>query len=120
MKSRLIKKFRFDAAHHLPTFPEGHKCRQLHGHTFHVELVLEGEVDPAVGYLMDFGEIKRVAGPVMDGLDHQLLNDIPGLEVPTGEVLSRWLFDRLKPDLPYLALVRVWESPDNAAESWGQ
>ncbi|MCH8806667.1 MAG: 6-carboxytetrahydropterin synthase, partial [Planctomycetes bacterium] len=47
---RLSKTFTFEAAHSLPTFPDGHKCRRLHGHSFRIDILVEGEVDPARGY----------------------------------------------------------------------
>ncbi len=119
MRASLTKTFSFDAAHWLPTFPPGHKCRRLHGHTFYVDLVVEGEVDPAKGYLVDFGQIKAAAAPLIDALDHQLLNDIEGLAVPTAENLCRWLFDRLRPALPLLSVVRVRETCTSMAEYRG-
>ena len=53
----------FEAAHWLPTFPDGHKCRRMHGHSFKVTIVVEGEVRPEDGYLLDFGEIKKLTTP---------------------------------------------------------
>ncbi|MEM6334297.1 MAG: 6-carboxytetrahydropterin synthase QueD [Planctomycetota bacterium] len=119
MRTVLTKTLEFDAAHRLLTFPEGHKCRGLHGHSFKVDIVLEGEVDPAKGYLVDFGEIKRAAKPLIDRLDHHYLNDIEGLEVPTAENLAKWFYDRLIGDLPMLKLVRVHETATSAAEYFG-
>lgn len=119
MPTRISKTIRFDAAHFLPTFPDGHKCRRMHGHSFAADLVLEGEPDPATGYIVDFAEIKRRAQPIVDALDHRLLNDVEGLSVPTAENLARWIYDRLKRDLPQLVLVRVHESQDSVAEYSG-
>ena len=116
MKSRIIRKFSFDAAHQLHTMPEGHKCRRMHGHTYLCEVVCEGTIDPAVGYFLDYGELKTILEPVIDQLDHRYLNDIPGLEVPTAEMIARWIFDRLKPDLPSLVMLRLWETPQNGVE----
>jgi len=120
MKVSLTKTMSFDAAHWLPCFPEGHKCRRMHGHTFQLDIIIEGEVDPAVGYLQDFGEVKRIATPICEQLDHHCLNDIPGLEVPTVETLSKWIYDRLKPNLPLLAKIRVHETPTSFAEYAGE
>lgn len=110
MKVRLSKTFRFEAAHDLPTFPDGHKCRRLHGHSFAFDVVVEGEVDPAKGYLIDYGDIKRVAGPIVQQLDHYYLNDIEGLENPTSENIARWLWDRIRPQLPLLSEIIVYET----------
>jgi len=119
MKLSLTKTFRFEAAHWLPCFPEGHKCRRMHGHSFVVDVVIEGDVDPAKGYLMDFADMKKVIDPVCDQLDHYCLNDIPGLENPTAEMLAVWVYDKLKPDLPLLKLIRVRETCTSEAEYRG-
>jgi 6-pyruvoyltetrahydropterin/6-carboxytetrahydropterin synthase len=110
MHVRLVKSFGFEAAHWLPTFPEGHKCRRLHGHSFRVEIVVEGDVPPQQGYLVDFGDVKAAIAPVRDQLDHRCLNDIEGLENPTSEVLAAWLWERLAPTLPLLAEITVAET----------
>lgn len=120
MRVSLTKTIDFESAHWLPTFPEGHKCRRLHGHSFKVDVVVEGEVDPAKGYLVDFGEMKRVLDPLKDRLDHRLLNEIEGLENPTAEMLAKWVYDRVKPDLPLVSLVRVRETCTSAAEYRGE
>src|SRR5580700_2679543 len=46
MRARLTKDFTFEAAQTLPSAPEGHKCRKMHGHSFKIEVSVEGEVDP--------------------------------------------------------------------------
>jgi 6-pyruvoyltetrahydropterin/6-carboxytetrahydropterin synthase len=120
MRIALTKKFDFEAAHWLPTFPDGHKCRRMHGHSFHVDVVVEGEVDPALGYLVDYGQIKAAIKPIQDRLDHYLLNEIPGLENPTAEVLTRWIYDQLKPALPLLSRVVVHETCTSEAEYRGE
>ena len=53
MRVELSKSFTFEAAHWLPTFPEGHKCRRLHGHSFRVEVRVAGKVNETQGYLVD-------------------------------------------------------------------
>ena len=94
---RLRRQFRFEAAHYLPTFPEGHKCRRMHGHSFRVDVVVEGEVETDKGYLMDYGTVGELCEPVRRQLDHYLLNEIEGLENPTAENLARWVWERLAP-----------------------
>jgi len=120
MRVSLTKTIDFEAAHWLPTFPEGHKCRRLHGHSFKADIVVEGEVDPAKGYLIDFGQIKAVTDPIVKQLDHYCLNDIEGLENPTAEMLAKWIYDRLAPDLPLLKSVRIRETCTSSAEYTGQ
>jgi 6-pyruvoyltetrahydropterin/6-carboxytetrahydropterin synthase len=120
MHVRLSKTFRFEAAHLLPTFPPEHKCRRLHGHSFKFEVVVEGEVDPAQGYLLDYGRITKAADPLVDQLDHRYLNDIPGLENPTAENLASWIFHRLQPALPGLSAISVRETCTTGCEYRGK
>ncbi len=117
---RLTKTFRFEAAHRLPTFPEGHKCRRLHGHSFRFDVNVAGEVDPQLGYLMDYGQIKRVADPVVKRLDHYDLNEIEGLSNPTSENLAQWLWNQLRPHLPQLESIVVYETCTSACEYRGK
>ena len=116
---RLIREFTFEAAHRLPNAPEGHKCRRLHGHSFRVEVMCEGEADPTTGWLLDFGEIKQVLDPVMEGLDHQYLNEVEGLANPTAENVARWIWLRIKPRLRFLSQVSVAETCTSRCEYRG-
>ncbi len=106
----IFKEFTFEAAHDLPNTPEGHKCRRLHGHSFRVRVSVEGPVDPVTGWVMDFADIKAAFEPVHKRLDHYYLNDIPGLENPTSEVIAEWIWAQLKPTLPALSEVKLWET----------
>ena len=110
MHVRLSKSFGFEAAHWLPCFPEGHKCRRMHGHSFRVDVIVEGELDPSIGYLIDFADIKRATEPVERALDHRCLNEIEGLENPTSEMVAAWIWARLKPSLPMLSEIVVHET----------
>jgi len=120
MHVSLTKTIRFEAAHWLPTFPEGHKCRRMHGHSFVVDVIVEGDVDENAGYLMDFGEVKAACQPIEDQLDHRLLNEIEALANPTAEMLARWIYQRLKPKLSLLSRVRVQETCTTAVEYRGE
>ncbi len=106
----IFKEFTFEAAHLLPEVPEGHKCRRLHGHSFRVAIHVEGEVDNHTGWIMDFAEIKRAFNPLYNQLDHHYLNEIEGLENPTSENIARWIWKRLKPDLPNLSKIVLHET----------
>ncbi len=106
----IFKEFTFEAAHRLPNVPEGHKCHRLHGHSFRVRVYVEGELDPSLGWIMDFAEIKTAVDPVIKQLDHYYLNEIDGLENPTSEVLARWIWKRLEPVLPALSRIDISET----------
>ncbi|MCC6653293.1 MAG: 6-carboxytetrahydropterin synthase QueD [Candidatus Eisenbacteria bacterium] len=111
MRVELVKRFRFESAHRLPMVPPDHKCHRIHGHSFRVDVAIAGEIDPAMGWLVDFGEIAARVEPVLrQELDHRLLNDIPGLENPTSELLSVWLWNRLQPLVPHLDAITVHET----------
>ena len=96
----IFKEFTFEAAHRLPFVPADHKCHRLHGHSFRVEIHVGGEVDPCTGWILDFAEIKAAFKPLHDQLDHNYLNEIPGLENPTSENLAVWIWERLDLTLP--------------------
>ena len=106
----LHKQFHFEAAHRLPNVPEGHKCARLHGHSFHVTVWVEGAVGPETGWVMDFAELSDAFAPLHEQLDHRYLNEVPGLENPTSEVLAVWIWERLADRLPGLARVDVQET----------
>ena len=106
----IYKEFHFEAAHRLPNVPEGHKCARLHGHSFHVRLVVSGDAMEPAGWVMDFGDIKSAFKPIYDRLDHYYLNDIPGLENPTSENIARWIWQQLKPSLPELSAIEIRET----------
>ena len=106
----IFREFSFEAAHRLPNVPAGHKCARLHGHSFRVEVRVRGEVRSEPGWVMDFAEIKAIFAPIYAQLDHNYLNDVPGLDNPTSERLAIWIWDALKPALPLLSRVVVHET----------
>jgi len=110
MKMELRKSFQFEAAHLLPRLPKTHKCRRLHGHSFQVEIVVAGECDPKLGWLMDYADITKAFRPIWEKLDHRHLNDVAGLENPTSEEIAAWIWRKLKPKLPLLTEVVVAET----------
>jgi 6-pyruvoyltetrahydropterin/6-carboxytetrahydropterin synthase len=106
----LRKTFQFEAAHLLPRLPKSHKCRRLHGHSFQVEIAIEGPCDEKLGWVMDYAAITDAFKPIWKRLDHFYLNEIPGLENPTSENIALWIWAKLKPRLPLLTEVAVAET----------
>lgn len=102
--------------------PEGHKCRRVHGHSFRVEIKLLGDADPVSGILMDFGDVKTIVNPLIEKLDHWLINEVgeregdPLLSNPTSENLARWFFETLRPQLPQLYSVVIEETCTSRCE----
>ena len=107
---RISKQFRFEAAHVLPHHPG--KCSRLHGHSYRLEVVVEGPIQasgPAAGMVEDFDEIAKVVREhVIEALDHRSLNDV--LENPTSELIVLWIWKRLAPHLRGLAELVLWET----------
>lgn len=99
----------FDAAHRLPDY--NGKCARIHGHTYDVEVVLEGPVDEKNGFLMDFYDLKRILKSVLSELDHRDLNEI--LTNPTAERIAEHIKASLERRLietpTTLVSVRLWE-----------
>lgn len=109
--TRIGRTFRFEAAHQLPLLPESHKCRRLHGHNYRIDIEAVGELD-ARGFVMDFAELDELVLPLIEHIDHRLLNDIAGLENPTAELIAQWFLDRVSS----AHAVRVYETDDCWAE----
>ena len=116
----IYKVFTIDAAHRLPNVPAGHKCGRIHGHTFQVEVHIDGPVGDDSGWVVDFTEIQQAFQPLHDLLDHNYLNDIEGLENPTSEVMAQWIWQRLKTSLPTLCRIVVQESPQSGCIYCGE
>ncbi len=111
MRARLTKDFTFEAAQTLPNAPEGHKCRGMHGHSFKIEVSVEGNVDPDIGWIYDHAEISDAMKPLLKILDHSYLNDIEGLENPTIEKMAEWFWNKLQSQCPGLCEIVVHETP---------
>ena len=116
----IFKTFTLESAHRLPNVPAGHKCARVHGHSFRVEIHVSGPVDPHLGWVMDFAEIKQAFEPLFQRLDHRYLNDVPGLDNPTSEQLARYIWQELKPALPLLSRVVVHETCTSGASCAGE
>lgn len=107
----IFKEFTFDSAHSLPHVPKGHKCKAIHGHTYRLKVLIEGELNPHLGWVMDFSDLKNIVKPVIDQIDHKYMNELEGLENPTCEAIAIWLWDRIKPSIPFLKEIELYETP---------
>jgi 6-pyruvoyltetrahydropterin/6-carboxytetrahydropterin synthase len=83
----------------------------MHGHSFKVEVSVEGEVDPQTGWICDHAEISAAMKPLLERLDHSYLNEIPGLDNPTIEVMAAWFWQQLAPKCSGLCEIVIHETP---------
>jgi 6-pyruvoyltetrahydropterin/6-carboxytetrahydropterin synthase len=103
------RRFRFEAAHRLPNVRPGHKCGRMHGHGF--EVILHADQDLGQRDMgVDFDTLGEYWEPVQVKLNHNCLNDVPGLENPTSEMLAAWVWENLKTALPELSWVSIYET----------
>jgi 6-pyruvoyltetrahydropterin/6-carboxytetrahydropterin synthase len=116
----LKKHFLFEAAHHLPHVPAGHKCARVHGHSYRVEVSLHGPVDAQTGWLVDFSLIDEAWASLHRRFDHHMLNEVEGLENPTCENLCGYIWAALRPHIPQLCAVTVWETVDSCCTFRGE
>lgn len=94
-KAAIGREYTFQSAHYLPMVPDGHKCKRLHGHTYTLEVMVHGPIDLTLGWVADFAWLDAVVEPLVKRLDHNLLNEVPGLENPTSELICWWFWQRL-------------------------
>ncbi|MCZ2101688.1 MAG: 6-carboxytetrahydropterin synthase QueD [Chitinophagales bacterium] len=111
----IFKQFTFDSAHFLPNVHDGHKCKNMHGHTYRLTVYVEGTPDSQLGWVMDFGDLKEIVAPIVDALDHKTLNEVKGLENPTCENIAIWIWNQIKPQLTSLSKVELYETPTSGA-----
>lgn len=106
---KVSKQFSFEAAHSLPHLPEGHKCRNLHGHSYGVTVVCEGWLDPEKAWVVDYADISAAMQPIIQALDHKNVNDVI-LITSTSENLAFWIFSQLRGKLTGLKEIQVQET----------
>lgn len=104
---RIVKSVQFDAAHFLDHDPNARPYARLHGHSFTMEVEIEGAPGEETGWVVDFGDVAEALDEIHEALDHRLLNEVEGLERPTLENICQWAADKLKDRFPGLRSVRV-------------
>lgn len=116
----LSKQFRFDAAHTLDRKIETESSRRIHGHSYRAEVFVRGRADPGTGMIIDLGLLERAIEDARDALDHRFLDEINDLGPATMENLSRWIWDRLRPNISNLHKVSIFrDSSGDACSYWG-
>jgi 6-pyruvoyltetrahydropterin/6-carboxytetrahydropterin synthase len=113
-QAQVWRRYVFQSAHRLPNVPAGHKCGRLHGHGF--EVIVQARADEGV----DYDRLDAVWAPLHDALHYACLNELAGLENPTSEMMSSWIWQRLHGQLPSLSLVTVYETASCGARFDGR
>jgi 6-pyruvoyltetrahydropterin/6-carboxytetrahydropterin synthase len=109
--------FDFEAAHRLPHHPG--KCKELHGHSYHLVVSVERAVARDTGIAIDFADLKQVVRrEVVDRLDHTYVNEL--IDNPTAEVMAVWIWNALREPLPGIAEVELWETRNCAVVYRGE
>lgn len=111
----LTKEFRFDAAHTLERRIDTEPSRRIHGHSYRAAVTVRGRPDPATGMIIDLGFFERILAEARDGLDHRLLDEVPGLGPATLENLSVWIWRQLAETCSGLVRVAVYR--DSAGDA---
>lgn len=112
MPTTIGNRYEFIAGHFLPKVPDGHKCKRPHGHNYEIEVIISGPIADN-GFIIDFYDLDKIVKPLLDLLDHRMLNDIEGLENPTAEYIAHWFRHRIANRLPIgynCDGVQVWET----------
>ena len=110
MKYELKQHFYIESARFLPNLPKSHPCANMHGHSFKIILSLIGEIDSKFGWVIDYHEISKVMTPILQQIDHKILNEVKGLENPTSELLAKWIFEKIIILIPILNTITIMET----------
>lgn len=111
MNFELKQQFQIEAARFLPFLDSTHPCSRMHGHSFVIILTLQGSLDPKIGWVRDYHEIQQTMSPLLQLIDHKVLNEVPGLENPTSENLCLFIYNQMKSKIQELKSVTVKETP---------
>ena len=117
----VLRNFRFHSARHLPNLEDSHICKRIHGHTFNLTVHIRGNIDPNTGFIIDFFDIDEIVNSkIISIIDHKLLNEIKGLENPTSEHLTKWIWNNLKHTMNGLSKIVLSEDHGTGIEFSGE
>ncbi len=112
MQTSVTRCFTFEAAHQLPWHPG--KCQHLHGHSYRLEVTVEGPVGDD-GIVVDFADIRAVVErDVLARFDHRYLNDL--LDNPTAELMAHEIWKSVEAADLAVSRIRLWETADSFVE----
>jgi 6-pyruvoyltetrahydropterin/6-carboxytetrahydropterin synthase len=105
----ISKEFHFSASHQLHGLAEDHPCMRLHGHNYVIKVFLRGGLNKD-GFVQDYNDLKPITDWVNNVLDHRNLNDVFDFQTSV-ENMSKYIFDKFKPQFPLLFAVEMSETP---------
>lgn len=107
---KIYRTYTIHSARFIPTLDLNHPCSKMHGHTFKIIIELDGPIDDAIGFVMDFYDLDTIVdNKIIKKIDHKILNEIEGLENPSSEYLSIWIWNKLIDSLPMLSQITISE-----------
>lgn len=112
MTTVIGNRYEFIAGHWLPNVADDHKCKRPHGHNYEMEVVISGPIE-STGFIIDFYDLDKIVKPMLEIVDHRMLNDIPGFENPTAEIIAgqfRLAISKELPDGIECESVQIWET----------
>ena len=111
MNFELKQHFQIESSRFLPHIGKDHPCSRMHGHSFKIILTLHGPLDPKLGWVIDYNDVSKLMKPILESIDHRTLNEVPGLENPTSELLAQWIYQKAKPLFSSLVCISILETP---------
>ena len=109
-QAKIGRRYHFEAGHWLPKVSEGHKCKRPHGHNYVLDISIEDQIQNN-GFVIDFWDLDTIVNPIIQIVDHRMLNDLGGLENPTAENIARWFLNQIMPHFAHCNLdVRIYET----------
>lgn len=109
MKTSVTKIVKFEMAHQL-TDCYSEECKQIHGHSYRLEVTFEGAVDPDTGMIIDFKKIKEYLQPIIRRYDHKFLTKESYGKNPTAENMAMDIFNGIRGQTFMIKTVRLWET----------
>ena len=107
---KIFRTYAIHSARYIPTLDLNHPCSKMHGHTFKILIELDGPINDKTGIVMDFYDLDIIVNDkITKKIDHKVLNDIKGLENPSSEYLSIWIWNQLINSIPILSQITVSE-----------
>ena len=108
---KIYRTYTIHSARFIPTLDSNHPCKKMHGHTFKIIIELDAPINEKTGFVMDFYDLDLIVNnKIIKKIDHKVLNDIKGLENPSSEHLSVWIWNKLIDSTPELSQVTISEN----------